>query len=134
MAWVFVRLKWRLLVNTPGSGMDRALAWIARIVGLSIALAGASSLAGAPRHGGAGLVAIFTALLVGWVMLPLLAGSYQAIDATRLAPLPLRRRQLATGLFAASWVGAPPIATAIFLAGAVVAYAGGLLGTAIAVA
>ena len=64
---------------------------------------------------------MFVALTVAWIMFPLLAGSDQSLDPGHLASLPLSRRDMVTGLFAASWVGAPPVATAILLAGAAAA-------------
>jgi ABC-2 type transport system permease protein len=118
MAWVFVRLKLRLLANAGASQRERAMAWIIRVLGLAAAAQAAASLASAPRHGGAGLIAVFVALTVAWIMFPLLAGSDQSLDPARLALLPLRRRDLVGGLFAASWVGAPPVATAIVVCGA----------------
>lgn len=121
MAWVFVRLKLRLLANAGASQRERALAWLTRVLGLAAATQAAVSLATAPRHGGAGLIAVFVALTVAWIMFPLLAGSDQSLDPAALVSLPLSRRDMVTGLFAASWVGAPPIATAIVLAGAAAA-------------
>jgi ABC-2 type transport system permease protein len=134
MAWVFVRLKWRLLANAGASGREEALGWLARAVGMIVAATGAVDLATAPRHGGAGLVAVFVAVGVGWIMLPLLAGSDRTLDATRLAALPLTRRELVVGLFAASLVGAPPLGTLVLLSGAIPAYSTGGAGTAIVVA
>ena len=134
MAWVFVRLKWRLLANAGASGREEALGWLSRAIGLLLAVTAAADLATAPRHGGAGLVAVFVAIAVGWIMLPLLVGSDRALDVARLAVLPLGRRELVVGLFAASLVGAPPVATLVLLSGAIPAYAAGRAGTAIVVA
>ena len=134
MAWVFVRLKWRLLANAGATGREELLGWLSRVVGIFVAVTIALDLATAPRHGGAGLVAVFVAIAVGWIMLPLLAGSDRALDVARLAVLPLTRRELVVGLFAASLVGAPPVATLVLLSGAVPAYAAGGAGTAIVVA
>jgi ABC-2 type transport system permease protein len=134
MAWVFVRLKWRLLANAGATGREELLGWLSRAVGMFVAVTIAVDLATAPRHGGAGLVAVFVAIAVGWIMLPLLAGSDRALDVARLAVLPLTRRELVVGLFAASLVGAPPVATLVLLSGAVPAYAAGRAGTAIVVA
>jgi ABC-2 type transport system permease protein len=133
MAWVFVRLKWRLLANAGATGREEALGWLARAIGLFVAVTGAVDLATAPRHGGAGLVAVFVAIAVGWIMLPLLVGSDRALDVARLAVLPLARRDLVVGLFAASLVGAPPLATLVLLSGAVPAYAAGRAATAIVI-
>ena len=134
MAWIFIRLKWRLLANAGASAREQAFAWIARVVGLAASAQAAVSLAGAPRNGGAGLVAGFVVLTVAWVMLPLLSGSDQSLDPLRMALLPLRRRDLVVGLFAASWVGAPPIATVILVAGAVAGFWTGGTGAVLLVA
>jgi ABC-2 type transport system permease protein len=131
MAWVFVRLRWRLLANAGAGSAELAFMWLRRALGLSAAAVGAVDLATAPRHGGAGLVAVFVALSVAWIMFPLLFGVDQALTVGPLATLPLTRRQLVAGLFAASLIGAPPVATLIFVAGAVPAYATGRAGTAV---
>ena len=94
---------------------EEALGWLSRAVGLFVAATVALDLATAPRHGGAGLVAVFVAIAVGWIMLPLLVGSDRALVVARLAVLPLTRRDLVVGLFAASLVGAPPLATLVLL-------------------
>ena len=125
MAWVFVRLKWRLLANAGASGREEVLGWLMRGVGILVALVGASDLATAPRHDGAGLIAVFVAVTIGWIMLPLLMGSDRTLSVDRVAALPLATRDLVVGLFAASLVGAPPVATLVFLSGAVVGYGHG---------
>jgi len=122
MAWVFVRLKWRLLANAGASGREEALGWLMRGLGILAAFVGASELATAPRHDGAGLIAVFVAVAVGWIMLPLLMGSDRTLSVDRIVSLPLSNRDLVVGLFAASLVGAPPVATLVFLSGAVVGY------------
>lgn len=122
MAWVFVRLKWRLLANAGATGREEALGWLMRGLGIVAAFVGASDLATAPRHDGAGLIAVFVAVTVGWIMLPLLMGSDRTLSVDRVASLPLGTRDLVLGLFAASLVGAPPVATLVFLSGAVVGY------------
>ncbi|HEX5248822.1 MAG TPA: hypothetical protein VFW14_04070 [Gaiellales bacterium] len=122
MAWVFVRLKWRLLANAGATGREEALGWLMRGLGILVAFIGASDLATAPRHDGAGLIAVFVAVTVGWIMLPLLMGSDRTLSVDRVASLPLSKRDLVVGLFAASLVGAPPVATLVFLSGAVVGY------------
>ena len=65
MAWVFVRLKWRLLANAGATGREELLGWLSRVVGILLAVTIALDLATAPRHGGAGLVAVFVAVAVG---------------------------------------------------------------------
>lgn len=57
---------------------------------------------------------LFTAMLAGLVLLPLLTfGSDDLLDPTRLALLPLSGRQLVTVLGAGGLVGVAPVATAI---------------------
>ena len=79
------------------------------------------------------MIAVFVAVSVGWIMLPLLMGSDRTLSVDRVAALPLRKRDLVIGLFAASLVGAPPVATLVFLSGAVVGYGHGA-ATALAAA
>ncbi|HEY3764485.1 MAG TPA: hypothetical protein VGL44_04960, partial [Gaiellales bacterium] len=134
MAWVFVRLKWRLLANAGASGTQEAIGWLTRAVGLLAALGGAADLASAPHHGDAGLVAVFVAVTVGWIMLPLLMGTDRSLSVAGLTSLPLTRRDLVIGLFAASLVGAPPVATLILLSGSVFSYAPGGAATLLVVA
>ena len=67
-------------------------------------------------------------------MLPLLYGSDQSLDPLRMALLPLRRRDLVVGLFAASWVGAPPVATLILAAGAVAGFWTSGIGSVLVIA
>src|SRR6266536_237561 len=62
-------------------------------------------------------------LALAWALLPLLTfAADSALDPAKLVLLPLRPRQLATGLFVASCVGLPPLATLAALSGAVVGF------------
>ena len=136
MAWVFVRLKARLLAN----GL-RGQSW--RLLGVALgavycallSIVGFFILAGANSHrpNGEILAVLFgTALALGWATFPLLGfGSDETLDPVRLALLPLSRRQLMAGLLAASLVGIGPLATLVALCGGIVGFAtagvGGIL-------
>ncbi|MFB4288370.1 hypothetical protein ACBI99_12070 [Nonomuraea sp. ATR24] len=72
---------------------------------------------------------LFTALLFGWMVVPLLAfGLDDTLDPARLSLFPLRTRELAVGMFTASATGVWPAATLIVTAGALVGLAGGVGG------
>jgi ABC-2 type transport system permease protein len=59
-------------------------------------------------------VVLFTGLLAGWVVLPILTfGSDDLLDPSRLALLPLTRRQLLTVMGVGALVGVAPIATTV---------------------
>jgi ABC-2 type transport system permease protein len=65
------------------------------------------------------------ALIVGWLLLPLLFfGIDDTLDPARFALFPLRRRTLTMGLLAGALIGIPGVATALALVG--LAIAGGL--------
>jgi ABC-2 type transport system permease protein len=68
-------------------------------------------------------VVAFVFLAFAWALLPLLTfAADSALDPAKLVLLPLRPWQLATGLFVASCVGLPPLATLAALSGAVVGF------------
>ena len=126
MVGVFVRLKLRLMRNGLRGGWQRRVGLITgAVVAIPAALAGFTALASA-GHGRSGAeLAVLgcTALFVGWISLPVLGfGSDETLDPTRLALLPLRRRQLMAGLLAASLVGLAPLATLLGLSGALLGY------------
>ncbi len=130
MARLFAALKLRLLRN----GLRRSPQ---RIVGLVLALCvvvpvgglafvGLAALRGHPAISTEVGVLVFTALTVGWTLLPLLAfGADETLDPARLALLPLSRRELMSGLLVASAVGVPALGTSVVLAGALVGLTGG---------
>lgn len=127
MAWVFVRLKLALIVNGLRRGWQQALGLV---VGTMFALPAALggfvlfALLGRLPGGGDVLVLLFTGLVVGWMLGPLLAfGVDETLDAGRLVLLPLRPTQLVVGLLAASTVGIAPIATLFALLGTVPGFA-----------
>jgi len=128
MAWVFVRLKARLMVNGLRGGTGRIVGTVvAAIYGAILAAAGFAALAVAgSRPADAAVIAVLfgTALALGWAVVPLLGfGSDETLDPSRLELLPLRRRDLMVGLLAASLFGIGPFATLIALSGAVVGFA-----------
>ncbi len=76
------------------------------LVAVPLAVAGFLGLLLAGRsaeHGEAVVVVTFSAVFAGWLLLPVLMfASDETLDPARLALLPLRRRRLLAGLFAAS--------------------------------
>lgn len=139
MAGVFFRLKLALIRNgLRGSPLRVAgFAVVAAWAG-AVALLGFSLLAHPPADppNRADLpVAAFALVFLGWVVLPVIGyGLDETLDPSRLALLPLRRRQLMTGLVVASSVGVAPVATLLGLSGAVPGYGRGLGGRAVVAA
>jgi ABC-2 type transport system permease protein len=123
----FVRLKLRVMGNNfRGQGWRVAL-FVAGVVGglwaagLGFFLFAAPGLAG--EDGYALMVAAFGGGLtvLGWLLLPLVFfGVDETLDPARFALLPLPRRTLVTGLFAAAFVSVPTIAMLLALSGLVV--------------
>ena len=139
----FVRLKLRLLRNGLRGPGTRVFGFVLGLVfGFWMAAAGFLwfLLAGLEPRADIGLVTVvFTgsAIVLGWVLLPLLFfGVDETLDPARFALLPLPRRTLARGMLAAAAVGIPGVATAVALAGAVVAAGtrGGVPGAAVGLA
>lgn len=128
MAWVFVKLKARLIANGLHAGTQRVIGMVvAAIYGFGLAIAGFAVLvaAGNNSHADGPVIAVLfgAGLTVAWAILPLLGfGSDETLDPTRLELLPLGRRDLMTGLLAASLVGIGPFATVIALAGGIVGF------------
>lgn len=131
MAWLFVKLKLRLMTGALRGNGGRA-----RVVGLIVSILAAlyvmpagfgllASLHGGPLAGDAGVL-VFTAAFAAWALLPMLAfGTDETLDPARLALLPLRRRTMITGLFAAALTGIGPVVTFVVLLGVVAAAATG---------
>jgi len=104
------------------------------LAGLPLAFGGFLLLALVPRaEPGAGLLLVeivFLLLFCGWGLFPLLSFAGDAsLDPSRLALLPLRPRELVTGLSLAACVGVAPLCTLVALGGAVVGF--GTLGPGI---
>ncbi|MFR9774587.1 ABC transporter permease [Micromonospora sp. MS34] len=123
----FVRLKLRVLGNNfRGQGWRIALFVLGVLFGLWVATGAffalaAPGLAGEPRF--ALLTAAFGGglLVLGWLLLPLVFfGVDETLDPARFALLPLPRRTLVLGLFAAALVSVPLLATLAAVAGLVV--------------
>ena len=123
----FVRLKLRVLGNNfRGQGWRIALFVVGVVIGLWVATGGffalaAPGLAGEPRY--ALMVAAFGGglLVLGWLLMPLVFfGVDETLDPARFALLPLSRRTLVTGLYAAALVSVPVLATLLALTGLVV--------------
>ncbi|GGM29780.1 transporter [Micromonospora sonchi] len=123
----FVRLKLRVMGNNfRGQGWRVALFLIGSLFGLWFAASAffglaAPGLTGNDRY--AMLVAAFAGGLtvLGWLLLPLVFfGVDETLDPARFALLPLPRRTLVTGLFAAALVSVPTIAVLVALSGLVV--------------
>ncbi|MGC1211766.1 MAG: ABC transporter permease [Micromonospora sp.] len=126
-AWHFVRLKLRVLGNNfRGQGWRIALFVVGVLVGLwfgggGFLLLATPGLAGEPRY--ALLAAAFGGglLVLGWLLLPLVFfGVDETLDPARFALLPLTRRTLLTGLYAAALVSVPVLATLMAVSGLVV--------------
>ncbi|MFE9689728.1 ABC transporter permease [Micromonospora sp. NPDC005806] len=126
-AWHFVRLKLRVMGNNfRGQGWRIALFVVGVVFGLWFAASAffalaAPGLVGEPRY--ALMVAAFGGglLVLGWLLLPLVFfGVDETLDPARFALLPLPRRTLVAGLYAAALVSVPVLATLIAMAGLVV--------------
>ena len=121
MARTFVRLKLRLLRNGLQIGQAGVPFALGAIGAATLALVGFTALAGARGRATAPdtAVVVFGLATLGWTVLPILGfGNDETLDPQRLATLPLTRRQLVTGVLAASLVGVAPLATLIAFCGA----------------
>ena len=115
------RLRLALLHGSlrPGPGAARRRFGFGLGVGLGLALTlvGFFSLAGQrghPQQARDLATVLFTGVLVGWVVLPVLTfGSDDLLDPARLALLPLSRRQLLTVMGVGALIGVAPLATAL---------------------
>ena len=127
MVGLFVGLKLRLIRNGLRGGWQRkvGLAMGAATV-LPAGLVGFAVLAATRLDADAGrqlAVLGFTVLFVSWISLPILGfGSDETLDPSRLALLPLTRRQLMTGLLSASVIGLAPVATLLALSGSLIGF------------
>ena len=131
----FVRLKLRLTLN----GL-RGHTWRTALFVIGVLMAGFCTVTGYTILAVPGLLgdlrvaAIMlplagAALVLGWLFLPLVFfGVDESLDPARFALLPLGRRTLITGLFAAALTGVPAIATLLATLGSV--QSAGMLGGA----
>ncbi|GIJ10646.1 ABC transporter permease [Micromonospora andamanensis] len=123
----FVRLKLRVMANNfRGQGWRVALFLVGSLIGLWFAVGAFFGLAAPGLIGDdkyALMIAAFAGGLtvLGWLLLPLVFfGVDETLDPARFALLPLSRRTLVTGLFAAALVSVPAIAVLLALSGLVV--------------
>ena len=125
MARLALRLRLRLLRGSlrggPGSTARIASLLLGAAGGALLAVVGLlllTQLRGPDLQAAA--VLLFSALLLSWLVLPILtfAGD-DLMDPSRLALLPLTRRQLATVLAVGAAVGVAPVATLLACAGLV---------------
>ncbi|MEU5910718.1 ABC transporter permease [Micromonospora sp. NPDC047527] len=122
----FVRLKLRVMGNSfRGQGWRVALFIGGALFGLWFAASGFFLFA-APGLTDNGRYAVLIAaaggglLVLGWLLLPLVFfGVDETLDPARFALLPLTRRTLVTGLFAAALVSVPMLAVLIASSGLV---------------
>jgi ABC-2 type transport system permease protein len=136
MARLLVQLKLRLLANAlRSSNRAKASFMISTAFAVLTALGMFALLAS--LHGQSTAVSLatfmFTIFAFGWLILPLVAfGLDSTLDPATMALYPLRTRQLATGLLAASATGAWPAANVIGLLGVLIGLAHGALGVLVA--
>jgi ABC-2 type transport system permease protein len=137
MARILVRLKLRLLLGAlRSSGSAKASFIVSTIFAAVVAIGVFAGLAALRGHSASADLAtvVFTVFAFGWLVLPLLAfGLDSTLDPATLALYPLRTRQLAVGLLAASCAGAWPLANLIGLLGVTVGLASGAFGVVVAV-
>ncbi|MFG1868005.1 ABC transporter permease [Micromonospora arborensis] len=116
----FVRLKLRVMGNSfRGQGWRIAMFIGGGVLGLWFAVSGFFLFA-APGLAGEGRYAVLVAaaggglLVLAWLLLPLVFfGVDETLDPARFALLPLSRRTLVTGLFAAALISVPALAVLI---------------------
>lgn len=127
---IFVRLKWRLVVNGLRRRLRSTWARIGFAMNLLFALGAAAlgvAMAVALRtywgdsDGRRVLVIVTTGIVIGWWFGPVLSGGVdETIDPARLALLPLGRREIRTGQIAAGFVGIAPLMVVTWVVGIVV--------------
>ena len=125
-AWPFVRLKLRLTANGLRGRPARIVLFLTGVLFAGfLAVAGYATFAvpgvlGNERAAGMLLPLGGAAIVLGWLFLPLLFfGVDESLDPARFALLPLRRRTIVAGLFAASLAGLPALSTLAATAGMV---------------
>jgi ABC-2 type transport system permease protein len=137
VARLFVQLKLRLLLNALRSSNAAKISFIISTT-FAVLLAVGTFVVLASFRGKSTSVdltaVIFTVFAFGWLIAPIMVFALDStLDPSTLALYPLRTRQLATGLLAASCTGAWPVANVIGLLGVTVGLATGALGVTVAV-
>lgn len=126
------------LRSGPGSTGRRVGLAVGAVLGAFLAVAASTGLAASAGHGRQPedlAVLLFTGLLVGWVVLPVLtfAGD-DLLDPGKLALLPLSRRQLLVVMGVGALVGVAPVATTVAALGLLPATGHGPASYAVALA
>jgi ABC-2 type transport system permease protein len=105
------------LRSGPGATARRAGFIIGGLFGAGMAVVGLVGLSATRGHGSLPedlSVLLFSAMLAGWVVLPILTfGSDDLLDPAKLALLPLTGRQLLTVMGVGALVGVAPLATTV---------------------
>jgi ABC-2 type transport system permease protein len=137
MARLLVQLKLRLIGNALRASTAAQVTFVLSTVCAAVVAVGVFYLLAILR--GSGIAAadlstvIFTLFALAWLILPLVVFSLDGtLDPATLALYPLRTRQLAVGLLAASATGAWPLATLFGLLGVIIGLARGALGVLVA--
>jgi ABC-2 type transport system permease protein len=137
VARLLVQLKLRLLVNALRSSSSARISFIISSA-FAVLLAIFAFLVLAGFRGKSTSVeltsVIFTVFAFGWVIAPIMVfGVDSTLDPATLALYPLRTRELAVGLLAASFTGFWPLANVIGLLGVTVGLASGAFGVIVGV-
>lgn len=126
MVATFARLKLRLITGAlRGSKMAKfgmvSVAFVGLIMAVLVWVGAIVIRVEGPEFGPPWTVIVFGVLVMGWFVLPLLAGFTDGtIDPSRLVHLPITDRQMAKGLLAAALVGIPPLVTILAVLAALV--------------
>lgn len=123
-AWPFVRLKLRLTANGLRGRPGRIVLFVLGVLAAGFFAISGYAIFAVPgviddaRVAGMVLPLGGTVLVLGWLFLPLVFfGVDESLDPARFALLPLRRRTLITGLFAAAAAGLPALSTLVATGG-----------------
>jgi ABC-2 type transport system permease protein len=129
---VLIRMKWRILRHSL-RGKHAAFTGGGALVGLLAALATILVAVADLDRGGDVLAAVYLLWTVGWLFAPVFSGGGdETLRPEHFALLPLRPRQLATGLLGAAFVGVPAVVTFLAFTGLVL-YADGAAAVAVAI-
>lgn len=124
MIRIFSRLKLRLLANGLKRSNNKMVLVISILFALGVlalSIVGLVVLRAAnPAWFPPVVISALSILMVAWLVLPLLVGMTDGtVDPSRLAHLPIRRRQLISGLLASTMIGIMPICIGLVLLGLV---------------
>lgn len=132
MVGVLIQMKWRILRNSL-RGKQAAMTGFGAVFGVLAAFVTILVAVADFDHGGDVLAAVYLLWTVGWLFAPVLTGGGdETLRPDHLALLPLRPRQLATGLLGAAFVGVPAVVTFLAFTGLVL-YADGAAAAAVAI-